>query len=73
MAELAARKAGVELAPVEVVAELRAQQVPVLRAIGQIIDRDHVVDADCVQAVDEVAADHAGGSGDNNLHGNNSS
>ena len=72
-AELAAREAGVELVLVEVVAEARAEQVAVLLAVGQVVDGDHVVDADRVQAMNEVAADHAGRSGDDDLHANNSS
>jgi hypothetical protein len=73
LAEVAVCEALVELALVEVVAELRAQQVAVLRAVGQVVDGDHVVDALRVQPVDDVAADHAGRAGDNHLHSNNSS
>ena len=72
-AEFAAREAGVELALVEVVADLRIEQVAVLRAIGQIVDGDHVVDADGVEAVDEVAADESGRAGDNDPHAKSSS
>ena len=73
MAELALREARVEVAAIEVVAELRAEQVAVLGPIGQVVDGDHVVDADGVQAMHEVAADHPGRTGHDDLHSNNSS
>ena len=68
-AELAFREARVELGAVEVVAQPGAQQVAVLRAVGQVIDANHVVDADRIQPVHEVAADHAGRAGDDDFHG----
>jgi hypothetical protein len=67
-AELAAREPPVELAPIEVVAETGTEQVAVLRTVGQVVDGDHVVDADRVQSLHEVAADHAGRSGDDDSH-----
>ncbi len=67
-AELGAREPPVELAAVEVVAEAGAQEVAVLRTVGQVVDRDHVVDAERVQSLHEVAADHAGRSGDDDSH-----
>ena len=46
LAELAAREAGIELVLVEVVGDLRAQQVAELGAVAQVVDGDDVVDAD---------------------------
>ena len=73
MAEFGAREALVELALVEVVAQLRAEQVAVLGAVGHLVDRDHVVDADGIQPVHEVAADESRSAGDDDSHANSSS
>jgi hypothetical protein len=72
-AEFAAGEALVEVAAVEVVRQLRAEQVAVLGPVGQVVDGDHVVDAHRVEPVNDVAADHAGRAGDDHLHANNSS
>ena len=68
LAEFAAREALVELRLVEVVADLRAGQVPVLLAVGQVVHGDHIIDADGVQTMDKIAADHAGGACDDHFH-----
>ena len=67
-AEFAAREALVEVGLVEVVADLRAGQVPVLLAVGQVVHGDHIIDADGVQTMDKIAADHAGGACDDHFH-----
>jgi hypothetical protein len=68
-AQLAALEAAVEIAPVEVVADRRAGEVGVFRAVAEIVDGDDVVDADRVQAAQQVGADHARRSGDDDSHG----
>jgi hypothetical protein len=67
-------KTVVELVGVDVVGDLQVGQVAELVALGQVVDRDDVVDAAGVEALDDVAADEAGGAGDDDAgHANNSS
>jgi hypothetical protein len=68
LAELAAPEPGIEVVLVEVVGNLRAEQVAVLRSVGQVVDGDHVVDADRVQPMHQVRANHAGRAGDDDSH-----
>src|SRR6185312_2151409 len=67
--ELAPREAVVELTPVEVVTEARAEKIAVFRPVRQVIDGDDVIDALRIQSVDDLAADHAGSAGDDDSHG----
>jgi hypothetical protein len=54
---------------------LQVGQVAELVALRQVVDGDDVVDAAGVEALDDVAADEAGGAGDDDDagHANNSS
>ena len=67
-AELAALEAAVEVAPVEVVADRGTGEVGVLGAVAQVVDGDDVVDADRVQAAQQVGADHSRRAGDDDSH-----
>jgi hypothetical protein len=64
LAEAALGEEGVELVGVDVVGDLQVRQVAELVALGQVVDRDDVVDAAGVEALDDVAADESGSSGD---------
>ena len=67
-AELGALEARIEIAPVEVVADRRAGEVGVLLPVAEIVDGDDVVDAERVQAAQQIGADHPGGAGDDDPH-----
>ena len=69
LAELAGGEPAVEVAPVEVVADRGADEIAKLGAVGQVVDRDHVVDADRVEAVHEIGPDHSRSTGDDDPHG----
>jgi hypothetical protein len=68
LAELAALEAAVEVAPIEVVADCRAGEVDVLQTVAEIVDCEDVVDADRIQAAQQVGADHPRRAGDDNSH-----
>ena len=58
---------------IHIVGDLQVGQVAELVAQGQVIDSDHIINAAGVQATDDVAANKAGGAGDNDAgHANNS-
>ena len=63
----------VEKVLVDIVGNLQIGQVDKLVAMREVIDRDDVVNAACVQAFDDVAANKSCSSGDDDLHANNSS
>ena len=71
--QLPEREAVVEFAPVEVVADPGAQEIAVFRALGEIIDGDHIIDADRIQSMHQVAAHHPGGAGHHDSHPKSSS
>lgn len=63
--------AGDEVALVEVVGDAALGKVLVLFAALEIVDGDDVGDAALVEGENVVAADEAGGAGDENAHGVN--
>src|SRR6185437_1531272 len=73
MRELAQREAIVELAPIEVIADLRTEEVTEFRAVGEVIDGDHLIDADGVQSMHQIAAYHPGGTRHDHSQPNSSS
>ena len=73
LAQLTSDKTLVKLVLVEVIAELGAEQVAILRAIGEVIDGNDVVHANGIQSMHQVAANHTGSAGHHDSHGNNSS
>ena len=68
LAEIATRKAFNELGLVEVVADLAVDDVLELVGAREVVDSDDVGLAACVQALDDVGADKAGGAGDDDGH-----
>ncbi len=74
LAVCALGKARVELLQVHVIGDAQITQVAEFGAIAQIIDGDDVVDSALVQRAHQIAADEAGGAGDDDgAHPNNSS
>ncbi len=72
-AQLPQREAVIEFVAIEIVAQPGAEEVAEFRALGEVIDRDHIVDADRVESMHQIAADHAGGAGNHDSHPNSSS
>ncbi|MCY1372694.1 hypothetical protein D9M69_599210 [compost metagenome] len=68
-AEAAFAQQGQEIALVQVVGYLGVGEVAELVALGQIIDGDQVGLAPRIEGLDQVAADEAGGTGNDDAHG----
>jgi hypothetical protein len=74
LAEAAVGEAGIEVGGVDIVGDAQVGQVAELVALGQVVDRDDVLDAAGVQALDDVGANEAGRAGDDYAgHANSSS
>ena len=74
LAIAAVRKVLVKGARIHIIGNLQTGQVAELVALGQVIHGDHIIDSAGVQAPNDVAANKAGGAGDNDAgHANNSS
>ena len=72
LAELAACEPSVELVAVKIVREPRAQQIAILRPLGQIIDGNDLIDADGIETLHEIAANKPGSAGHHHSHENSS-
>lgn len=68
-AEVAAGVALEEVVLVQVVGDIGVRQVAELLAVGEIVHRDDVGLAAPVQRLQQIAADEAGGAGDDDAHG----
>lgn len=58
-----------EVVLVQVVGDIGVRQVAELLAVGEIVHRDDVGLAALVQRLQQIAADEAGGAGDDDAHG----
>ncbi|MCY1369719.1 hypothetical protein D9M69_567720 [compost metagenome] len=68
-AEVAAGEARQEVALVQVVVDLAVGEVAEFVAVGEIVHRDDVGLAARVERLDDIAADEAGGTGNDDAHG----
>ena len=71
--QLTQGEAVIEFVAVEVVAHPGAEEIAEFRALGEVIDRDHIVDAARIEPMHQVAAHHSGGAGHHDFQPNSSS